>query len=121
MEGATFGLRYGLELLGELAAGTRQIRLIGGGANSPVWRQMVADMTNTQVICPEITDAAALGAAIQAAWCDLGPEGVSLASLCERLVHLDAASLAEPDPQRVAAYHEAYRRYLALLAQRHSL
>lgn len=121
MEGATFGLRYGLELLGELAAGTRQIRLIGGGANSPVWRQMVADMTNTQVICPEITDAAALGAAIQVAWCDLGPEGVSLASLCERLVHLDAASLAEPEPQRVAAYHEAYQRYLALLAQRHSL
>ena len=64
MEGATFGLRYGLELLGDLADGTSQIRLIGGGAKSPVWRQMVADITNTQVICPEITDAAALGAAI---------------------------------------------------------
>ncbi|MAP35043.1 MAG: xylulokinase, partial [Halomonas sp.] len=88
---------------------------------SPVWRQMVADNTNTQVICPEITDAAALGAAIQAAWCDLQSEGVSLASLCERLVHLDAASLAEPDAERVAAYEGAYQRYLAALGQRHTL
>lgn len=96
VEGATFGLRYGLELLGDLTAGASQIRLIGGGANSPVWRQMVADITGTQVICPEITDAAALGAAIQAAWCDQRSEGVTLEALCEKLVHLDAQSLADP-------------------------
>ncbi len=121
MEGATFGLRSGLELLGDLADGTSQIRLIGGGAKSPVWRQMVADITNTQVICPEITDAAALGAAIQAAWCDLHQEGVTLASLCERLVHLDATSLADPDAERVSAYEVIYQRYREALAQRHSI
>jgi xylulokinase len=119
VEGATFGLRYGLELLGDVTAGASQIRLIGGGANSPVWRQMVADITGTQVICPEITDAAALGAAIQAAWCDQRAEGVTLEALCERLVHLDAQSLAEPDPERVAAYQPIYARYCAALEQRH--
>lgn len=119
VEGATFGLRYGLELLGDLTAGASQIRLIGGGANSPVWRQMVADITGTQVICPEITDAAALGAAIQAAWCDRRQEGVTLEALCEKLVHLDAQSLAEPDPERVAAYQPIYARYCAALEQRH--
>ncbi|MCL5426505.1 MAG: xylulokinase [Gammaproteobacteria bacterium] len=119
VEGATFGLRYGLELLGDLTAGASQIRLIGGGANSPVWRQMVADITGTQVICPEITDAAALGAALQAAWCDQRAEGVTLEALCERLVHLDAQSLADPQPERVAAYQQVYARYCAALEQRH--
>ncbi|PRY63469.1 xylulokinase [Vreelandella songnenensis] len=120
VEGATFGLRYGLELLGDLTAGASQIRLIGGGANSTVWRQMVADITGTEVICPEITDAAALGAAIQAAWCDQRAQGVTLEALCKRLVHLDAQSHAEPDPGRVAAYQGVYQRYKDALKQRHA-
>lgn len=121
MEGATFGLRYGLELLGDLTAGASQIRLIGGGAKSSVWRQMVADITNTQVICPTITDAAALGAAIQAAWCDLNTQGVTLELLCSRLVHLDTASLTDPDAEHVDAYQVVYQRYREALAQRHNI
>jgi xylulokinase len=123
VEGATFGLRYGLELLGDLAEGASQIRLIGGGARSPVWRQMVADITDTQVICPEITDAAALGAALQAAWCHqrrLDP-AASLSSLCERLVHLDEASRADPAPESVEAYQAVYARYRLELAHRHHI
>lgn len=118
VEGATFGLRYGLELLG-VTAGASQIRLIGGGANSPVWRQMVADITGTEVICPEITDAAALGAAIQVAWCDQRSQGVTLEALCQRIVHLDAQSLAEPNVARVEAYQGVYARYIQALQQRH--
>lgn len=115
VEGATFGLRYGLERFGRLLEGMRQIRLIGGGARSPVWRQMVADVTATPVICPDVTDAAALGAAMQAAWCHQGGGGGALEALCERLVRLDETSRADPDPARVEAYREAYDRYLALL------
>lgn len=121
VEGATFGLRYGLELLGGLAEGASQIRLIGGGANSPVWRQMVADITGTPVICPEITDAAALGAALQAAWCHQRGQGVTLERLCQRLVRLDEGSRAEPDARRVDAYHEVYARYRLALAVRHGV
>jgi len=62
VESATFGLHYGLELLGDIAKDASQIRLMGGGAKSPVWRQMVADITGIPVICPKIPDAAALGA-----------------------------------------------------------
>ncbi|WP_104202552.1 xylulokinase [Billgrantia saliphila] len=120
IESATFGLRYGLELLGELAEGASQIRLIGGGAKSPVWRQMVADITGTQVICPQITDAAALGAALQAAWCHRRGDA-TLESLCTRLVHLDEASLAEPDPVSVDAYAQVYGRYRQALAAHHGV
>ncbi|MBW6392432.1 xylulokinase [Billgrantia antri] len=119
VESATFGLRYGLELLGPLAAGASQIRLIGGGANSPLWRQMVADVTATQVICPQVTDAAALGAALQAAWCER--RDFSLAALCERLVHLDEASLAEPKATSVRAYETVYARYCEALSAQHGL
>lgn len=119
VESATFGLRYGLELLGPLAAEASQIRLIGGGAKSPVWRQMVADVTATPVICPQVTDAAALGAALQAAWCDR--HDLSLGELCERLVHLDEASLAEPKAASVWAYEAVYARYRDALARHHGV
>ncbi|RTQ97682.1 xylulokinase [Halomonas nitroreducens] len=118
VEGATLGLRYGLDQFGCLAEGVREIRLVGGGARSPVWRQMVADVTGSRVVCPEITDAAALGAALQAAWCQ---EGGELADLCVRLVHLDEASRAEPAPANVAAYREVYARYRRRLADRHGI
>ena len=119
IESATFGLRYGLELLGGLAEGASQIRLIGGGAKSPLWRQMVADITATPVICPQVTDAAALGAALQAAWCHR--HSASLESLCERLVHLDEDSLAEPNPDSVEAYDVVYARYRQALAEHHGI
>ncbi|MEQ5801541.1 xylulokinase [Halomonas sp. H10-9-1] len=121
VEGATLGLRYGLEQFGSLAEGLHEIRLIGGGSRSPVWRQMVADVTGSRVICPEIADAAALGAALQAAWChhQFQSGGGELADLCARLVHLDEASRAEPDPAGVAAYREVYACYRRRLAERH--
>lgn len=122
VEGATLGLRFGLDQFGRLAEGVREIRLIGGGSRSPVWRQMLADVTASRVVCPEITDAAALGAALQAAWCHRSRSGgCELAELCTRLVHLDEASRAEPDPANVGAYDEVYARYRRSLAERHSI
>ncbi|WP_241152870.1 FGGY-family carbohydrate kinase, partial [Pseudomonas viridiflava] len=69
VEGTTFGLRYGLDLLRASGIKSESIRLIGGGSKSPVWRQIVADIMDTPVICTRLAEAAALGAAIQAAWC----------------------------------------------------
>jgi sugar (pentulose or hexulose) kinase len=58
MEGATFGLRYGLEVLNRNGITQNNIRLVGGGAKSKVWRQIVAEVFNCPVICP-ITQAPA--------------------------------------------------------------
>jgi len=100
VEGTTFGLRYGLQ--------SQSIRLIGGGSKSPVWRQMVADIMHTEVVCTEQSEAAALGAAIQAAWCR---SGEPLASLCDRCVSVDPASRTLPAAESVSAYQQAYERY----------
>ncbi|MBZ9783037.1 xylulokinase [Pseudomonas sp. REP124] len=113
VEGTTFGLRYGLDLLRHNGLQSRSICLIGGGSKSPVWRQIVADIMDTPVICTEQSEAAALGAAIQAAWCTSGSNGQeeSLQALCERCVKLDVASETRPIAENVAAAQQAYERY----------
>lgn len=119
LEAATFGLRFGLEQMGD-QSGLEQVRLIGGGAKSAVWRQITADVIGVDVVCPKVTDAAAFGAAIQAAWCHLG-EKTTLVSLCERLVHLDDQTHVSPIPKNVIQYREAYARYRDTLARRYGV
>jgi len=113
VEGTTFGLRYGLDLLRQNGLQSRSICLIGGGSKSAVWRQMVADITATPVICTEQSEAAALGAAIQAAWCKSWENGHedSLADLCARCVKFDPASETVPIADNVVACQQAYERY----------
>jgi xylulokinase len=113
VEGTTFGLRYGLDLLRDNGIKSSDIRLIGGGAKSAVWRQIVADIMDTPVICTKGSEAAALGAAIQAAWCQsqANGEGQSLQALCERCVSLEPSSETRPIPENVDAYHRVYQQY----------
>lgn len=113
VEGTTFGLRYGLDLLRQNGLQSRSICLIGGGSKSAIWRQIVADIMNTPVICTEQSEAAALGAAIQAAWCTSWSNGHedTLADLCERCVKLDLNSETLPITANVAAFQQAYERY----------
>ncbi|MEN0105865.1 MAG: xylulokinase [Pseudomonas sp.] len=108
LEGVCFGLRYGLDLLRASGIESRQIRLIGGAAKSSVWRQIVADIMATPLVCPQHTEAAALGAAIQAAW-SAGED--SLANLCQRCVSLDLRTITTPDLCASATYESVYQRY----------
>ncbi|MBC3362360.1 xylulokinase [Pseudomonas sp. SWRI154] len=110
VEGTTFGLRYGLDLLRANGLEAQSIRLIGGGSKSPVWRQIVADIMDITVICTEQSEAAALGGAIQAAWCHGGAQE-QLAELCQRCVKLDPASETRPVAEQVAASQQAYELY----------
>ncbi|GGB94170.1 xylulokinase [Marinobacterium zhoushanense] len=119
MEGTTFGLRYGLELLQAAGISSREIRLIGGGAKSALWRQMVADVMDTDVVCPVVGEGAALGAAIQAAWCEQSARNgsIALADLCDRVVALDHSTAVAPEASAVADYREAYLAYRKNLSQ----
>lgn len=98
MEGATLGLAYGLNRLRELGIRPTEIRLTGGGSNSPSWRQICADVFGTPVICHQQGESAAYGAALQAKWIfarQSAPQ-TSLNDLAERWVRTVDASRAVP-------------------------
>ena len=65
MEGVTFGILNGLQLILRGASATK-ILVIGGGARSREWRQMIADITGAEIQVPVEEEAGCLGAAIQA-------------------------------------------------------
>jgi xylulokinase len=121
-EAATFTIRYGLDLFRAQGIEPSEIRLIGGGAKNSVWRQMVADIMNVTVICPQEHEAAALGSAIQAIWSHRQYKGepVELKVLCEQWVTLDDSTRALPKAQNVTQYESAYQQYKQYLQQQYN-
>src|SRR5690554_1274626 len=111
LESAIYGLKLGLDAFNELGYEAKEIRLIGGGAQSPVWRQMVADVCNLPVVVPKIGEAAAFGGALQAYWCLLG-EGASIAEIVTEHVELERESACLPIEENVKEYAVAYQTYL---------
>jgi xylulokinase len=115
-EGATFGLRYALDVLRRNGITPAEVRLVGGGARSELWRSMVANLFACPVVCPAHPEAGAIGAAIQAMWCHLGQQGdrTSLKTLTDQCVRLDASTRMEPDRETQERYMRFYSEYLRL-------
>lgn len=68
LEGVAFGLRDSFELMQAAGlADIRQVRITGGGATSLLWRQILADVLNSQLVTVNTTEGAAYGAALLAA------------------------------------------------------
>ncbi len=117
-EGPTLGMNYGLGRLRALGVRPREIRLTGGGARSALWRQIAADVFGVPVVSMAQDESAAVGAALQAAWCAMGHAGSrkALAELCARCVSLDESTRCTPEPARHAAYRKAQRVHDRLTA-----
>lgn len=108
MEGVTLGMNYGLRRLAELGVKPKQIRATGGGSKSKVWRQIMADVFNAEVVTLKVSEGAAYGAALQALWCWRLQQGekVSIGDFTDRFVELNPRETAQPDPGRAAVYRE---------------
>ena len=108
MEGVTLGMNYGLRRLAILGVKARQIRATGGGAKSKLWRQIMADVFNAEVVTLAVGEGAAYGAALQAMWCRRRKcgEQVSISDLSDRFVKLNARQTAWPKKRNVAIYRE---------------
>jgi len=123
MESAIFGMRIGLEAFQALGFRAKEIRIIGGGSKSALWRQIAANVMNLPVKRPDNDEAAAMGGAIQALWClesldaaKAGKGAVSIAKLTDDHVTIGDADCINPDPASVAAYDKAYAEYNKYLA-----
>jgi xylulokinase len=108
MEGVTLGMNYGLRRLSELGVRPAQIRATGGGSKSKLWRQIMADVFNTEVVTLKVSEGAAYGAALQALWCWRREQGekVSIEEITEQFVELNPDETAVPDPHHVEVYRE---------------
>jgi xylulokinase len=108
MEGVTMGMNYGLQRLRELGVKPAQIRVTGGGAKSRVWRQIMADIFNTEVVTVKVSEGAAYGAALQAMWCWRLQRGerVGIHDITSEFVQLNRAETARPNRKDAAVYHE---------------
>ena len=116
MEGVALSMGYGLRRLKDLGIAPTEIRLTGGGGNSPVWRQIMADVFQAEVVCTRQTESAALGAAIQAAWTRHAQSGrsVELAAITDAWVGLDESTRCAPDSAHKKLYEEMQACHNAL-------
>lgn len=109
MEGVTLGMNYGLQRLIALGVKPKEIRVTGGGAKSAGWRQMVADIFGLPVVAMVEDEGAALGGALQAAWCvarTTGKPDASLASFTRGIVAVKKETRCKPDRKRHAQYRQ---------------
>jgi xylulokinase len=106
MEGTTLGLNYGLNRLRELGVQPGEIRATGGGAKSKVWRQILADIFNAEVVCVKNEEGAAVGAAVQALWACRKHQGspIRIEELSDRFIALDEKTRVKPDANSVKLY-----------------
>jgi xylulokinase len=110
LEGLTYELRSNLDLLAAAGVEVGTLRAIGGGARSPLWLQLKADITGIPVARPQVTEAAGLGAALLAGvGAGVFPSAVAAADSC-----LQIAESRTPDPVARRAYEERYAIYQAL-------
>ncbi|MGH8018729.1 MAG: xylulokinase [Opitutaceae bacterium] len=109
MEGVTLGMNYGLRRLATLGVKAKEIRVTGGGARSGVWRQIMADVFGVPVAAMAEDEGAALGGALQAAWCVALREGnkrAKIGDFTDGVVAVNESTRCLPNKANVALYRE---------------
>ena len=110
LEGVAFGLRDSLEVARSLGIRIDSSRICGGGAKSPLWRQIIAAVMNVKLEIIESEEGPGYGAAILAAvGCGTFE---SVESACEKLVKV--IDTVEPDSVLVQKYEEKYQKFKQL-------
>jgi xylulokinase len=112
IEGASFGLLNGLDLILDREQ-VRRIVLIGGGARSAGWRQLLADASGVDIHVPVEEESGCLGAAMQAqfAWSFRNGSPRSFADISSRCVRLDETRTAVANAGLRGQYDEARAAY----------
>lgn len=107
LEGVTFALRDSLEVARSLGIEIKKTMICGGGAKSPLWKKLVANIMNVEVEVPVSEEGPGFGAAILAA---VG---------CGEYENVESATKAiikikekiKPEEELVLKYEERYQKF----------
>ena len=107
LEGVAFALRDSLEVAKSLGIDLKRTKICGGGAKSPLWKKMIANILNLKVDVIESEEGPAMGGAMLAAVaCG---EYKSVEEIAAKVVKI--VDTVEPDPELVAKYEARYQQF----------
>ena len=110
LEGVAFSLKDCSTIIQGQGLPIEQVRVTGGGAKSPLWRQIIADVLGVELVTTNATEGPAFGAALLAGVASgLYP---SVQQACEATVQVMERTGPRPEVERV--YAQAYETYKAL-------
>ncbi len=110
LEGVAFGFRDSLEVARSQGIVINTSNICGGGAKSPLWRRIIANVMNVSLTIQENDEGPALGGAILAA-VGCGVFG-SVQEAADKLVKV--IDTVEPEAELVSKYEEKYQRFRKL-------
>jgi xylulokinase len=110
MEGVSYSLTDCVEVMREMNISFTKMSICGGGAHSPIWRQMLADLYGCEVNTLSSEEGPALGVAILAA---VGA-GIykSVPEACEKIIKTDKTQ--GPVEANTRSYKKLYEFYKSL-------
>jgi len=112
MEANGYGIQMYVQMMeGMLDTEFSELRIDGGGSNSPLWRQIIADCINKPVLLPRSRDSTVIGAAILAA-VGMGVYGDHKEAV-DNMFHVEERR--QPIPENVAIYEQQYAVFNKLM------
>lgn len=107
LEGVAFALRDSFEVAKKLGIDVKCSKICGGGAKSPLWKKMVANILNITLEVPEIEEGPSMGGAMLAAVACGEFEDVK--EVAEKMVKVKER--IEPEPELVLKYEKQYQKF----------
>ena len=107
LEGVAFAIRDSVEVAKSLGIPLTSSMLCGGGAKSPLWRRILANVLNMPLTIPASEQGPGMGGAMLA-MVACGAYG-SVAEACAKLVTV--SETVAPDPEIAARYEARYRQF----------
>ncbi len=107
LEGVAFALRDSLEVAKSLGIAVERSKICGGGAKSPLWKKILANVLNIKIDVPEQEEGPALGGAMLAAVA-CGEYG-SVEQAAAAVVKVKET--IEPDPALASLYETRYQQF----------
>ena len=107
LEGVAFALRDSFEVAKSLGLDVERTKICGGGAKSPLWKKIIANVLNVAVDVAETEEGPSFGGAMLAAVaCG---EYESMRAAAEKMVKV--VETVEPEPELAAKYEARYRQF----------